>query len=88
MKEERVALLNAWKSFEQTHGSPDDIAKIEKQMPSKVKKRRKLDDDRYEEYMDYMFPADDESSAKLSQILQRAHQWKKEQASSMGKGEA
>ncbi|EER44347.1 pre-mRNA-splicing factor CLF1 [Histoplasma capsulatum H143] len=85
MKEERVALLNAWKSFEQTHGSPDDIAKIEKQMPSKVKKRRKLDDDRYEEYMDYMFPADDESSAKLSQILQRAHQWKKEQASSMGK---
>ncbi|EEH07975.1 pre-mRNA-splicing factor CLF1 [Histoplasma capsulatum G186AR] len=88
MKEERVALLNAWKSFEQTHGSPDDIARIEKQMPSKVKKRRKLDDDRYEEYMDYMFPADDESSAKLSQILQRAHQWKKEQASNMGKGEA
>ncbi|EEQ90380.1 NineTeen Complex (NTC) component [Blastomyces dermatitidis] len=88
MKEERVALLNAWKSFEQTHGSPDDITKIERQMPSKVKKRRKLDDDRYEEYMDYMFPADDESSAKLSQILQRAHQWKKQQASSMGKGEA
>lgn len=74
-----MELLNAWKSFEQTHGTPEDIAKIEKQMPRRVKKRRKLDDDRYEEYMDYVFPADDESAANLSRLLQRAHQWKQEQ---------
>lgn len=75
---QRAALLNAWKSFEQTHGSAEDLAKIEKQMPRLMKKRRRLDDDRYEEYMDYVFPADDASQAKLSLLLQRAYQHKKE----------
>jgi crooked neck len=75
-----VELLNAWKSFETTHGSAEDIAIIEKQMPRRVKKRRKLDDDHYEEYMDYVFPADDAAAANLSRLLQRAHQWKQEQA--------
>ncbi|KMU81431.1 pre-mRNA-splicing factor clf1 [Coccidioides immitis RMSCC 3703] len=79
LKEDRVALLNAWKSFEQTHGTPTDITNIEKQMPRKVKKRRKLEEDRYEEYMDYVFPADDESTANLSKLLQKAYQWKQEQ---------
>ncbi|KAL8896545.1 MAG: hypothetical protein Q9192_003034 [Flavoplaca navasiana] len=78
LKEERVALLNAWKSFENTHGSAEDIEKVEKQMPRKVKKRRKLDDDSFEEYMDYVFPADDESTAKLSKLLQMAHAWKQQ----------
>ena len=74
-----MELLNAWRSFEHTHGSSEDIDKIEKQMPRRVKKRRKLDDDRYEEYMDYVFPADDQSAANLSKLLQKAHQWKQEQ---------
>ena len=77
---QRVELLNAWRSFEHTHGSPEDIDNIEKQMPRRVKKRRKLEDDRYEEYMDYVFPADDKSAANLSKLLQRAHQWKQGQA--------
>ena len=47
-------------------------------MPRKVKKRRKLDDDSFEEYMDYVFPADDESTAKLSKLLQMAHAWKQQ----------
>jgi crooked neck len=75
---QRVELLNAWRSFENTHGSPEDIDKIEKQMPRRVKKRRKLEDDRYEEYMDYVFPADDKSAANLSKLLQRAHAWKQQ----------
>lgn len=74
-----MELLNAWRSFEHTHGSSEDIDKIEKQMPRRVKKRRKLDDDRYEEYMDYVFPADDQSAANLSKLLQKAHQWKQGQ---------
>lgn len=84
LKEERVALLNAWKSFETTHGSPADIEKVDAQMPRKVKKRRKLDDDSFEEYMDYVFPADDESAAKMSKLLQMAHKWKQEQAQQNG----
>lgn len=75
----RVDLLSAWLSFEQTHGSPDDIQKIEKQMPRRVKKRRRLEDDRYEEYLDYVFPADDESAAKMSNLLEKARAWKKAQ---------
>ena len=75
-----MELLNAWRSFEHTHGGAADQDKIEKQMPRRVKKRRKLEDDRYEEYMDYVFPADDQSAAKLSKLLQTAHQWKQSQA--------
>ncbi|KAF9696105.1 hypothetical protein EKO04_006004 [Ascochyta lentis] len=76
LKEDRVALLNAWKSFEAIHGSPEDQEKIDKQMPRKVKKRRKLDDDSFEEYVDYIFPADDESAAKLAKFMANAQKWK------------
>lgn len=48
-------------------------------MPRKVKKRRKLDDDSFEEYMDYVFPADDESAAKMTKLLKMAQQWKQAQ---------
>ena len=78
---QRVALLNAWKSFEQTHGSEEDLGNVEKQMPRRVKKRRKLGENEFEEYMDYVFPADDESAAKMSKLLQMAQKWKKEQGS-------
>ncbi|EME49137.1 hypothetical protein DOTSEDRAFT_68009 [Dothistroma septosporum NZE10] len=79
--EERVALLNAWKGFEETHGSEQDQETVSKQMPRRVKKRRKLDDDSFEEYMDYVFPADDESSAKMSKLMMMAQKWKQEKES-------
>jgi crooked neck len=76
LKEERVVLLNAWKSFEQTHGEPEDVERVEKQLPKRVKKRRKLDDDSYEEYMDYLFPDDEKVNAGMLKLVQAAHQWK------------
>ncbi|MCJ1312970.1 NineTeen Complex (NTC) component [Agyrium rufum] len=88
LKEERVALLNAWKSFEATHGSEDDKKKIDAMMPRKAKKRRRLDDDSFEEYIDYVFPADDESSKKLSNLLEMAQAWKREQAALQAAQEA
>lgn len=78
LQHQRVALLTAWKSFETTHGLPTDVENVDKQMPSKVKKRRKLDDDSFEEYMDYLFPDDRESDAKNLNILRMAHLWKKQ----------
>ncbi|KAF2706763.1 TPR-like protein [Pleomassaria siparia CBS 279.74] len=84
LKEDRVALLNAWKSFETIHGSPTDIENIDKQMPRKVKKRRKLDDDSFEEYVDYVFPADDESAANLAKFMANAYKWKATQAPQNG----
>jgi crooked neck len=77
---DRVALLTAWRSFEAIHGSAEDQEKIEKQMPRKVKKRRKLDDGEFEEYVDYVFPADDESAAKLAKLMANAQRWKAMQA--------
>ena len=76
---ERVALLNAWKSFEDAHGSDGDKEAIAKQMPRKVKKRRRLDDDSFEEYMDYVFPADDAGAAGMSKLMAQAAAWKRQQ---------
>jgi Pre-mRNA 3''-end processing (cleavage and polyadenylation) factor len=78
---QRVAILDAWQAFEHESGSPEDIEKVDKQMPRRVKKRRKLGDDKYEEYLDYVFPADDQSAANLSRLLQKAHQWKQQNQS-------
>ncbi|KAJ5794183.1 RNA-processing protein HAT helix [Penicillium paradoxum] len=80
LKDERAEVLHSWQSFEQAFGSAEDIDKIDKQIPRKVKKRRKLEDDKYEEYMDWVFPADDQSAANLSRLLQKAHQWKQSQS--------
>ncbi|KAH7326683.1 cell cycle control protein [Stachybotrys elegans] len=76
LKEERVALLNAWLSFERTHGAPEDAERVQKQMPRRVKKRRHLDDDTVEEYVDYIFPDDDSQARNLSNVLALAQKWK------------
>ncbi|KAI1268807.1 cell cycle control protein [Xylariaceae sp. FL1019] len=76
LKEERVSLLNAWLSFERTHGSEEDVDKVQKQMPRKTKRRRRLEDDTFEEYVDYIFPADDEQTQNISQMLAMASAWK------------
>ncbi|KAJ5158867.1 RNA-processing protein HAT helix [Penicillium coprophilum] len=80
LTEDRVSLLGIWQDFEHSYGSPEDIEKIDKQMPRRVKKRRKMANDQYEEYVAYVFPADDQSAANLSRLLQKAHQWKQTQS--------
>ncbi|KAI1325269.1 cell cycle control protein [Xylariaceae sp. FL0255] len=80
LKEERVSLLNAWLSFERTHGSSDDIDRVQKMMPRKVKRRRRVEDgsgeDSFEEYIDYVFPADDAQKQDISKMLAMASAWK------------
>ncbi|GAB0132351.1 NineTeen Complex (NTC) component [Epichloe bromicola] len=76
LKEERVSLLNAWLSFEREHGSEEDVDSVQKQMPRRTKKRRLLEDDTYEEYFDYVFPADDQQAKNLSNIMAMAQKWK------------
>ena len=48
-------------------------------MPRKVKKRRKMDDESFEEYIDWVFPADDESAANINKLLMFSRQWKERQ---------
>ncbi|KAM7202442.1 hypothetical protein V8F33_002850 [Rhypophila sp. PSN 637] len=76
LKAERVSILNAWLQFEKLNGSPEDVEKVQKQMPRKTKKKRRLDDDTWEEYTDYVFPADDQQTKKLSSLLAMAQAWK------------
>ncbi|KAK1996842.1 TPR-like protein [Colletotrichum falcatum] len=78
LKEETVTLLNAWLSFERTHGTGDDVEKVQKLMPRKTKRRRRLDDDSFEEYIDYIFPADDKQTQNLSNLLAMAQAWKQQ----------
>lgn len=79
-KEERFALLQAWKAFEAANGSEEDGKKVEALMPKRVRKRRKLDDESFEEYLDLEFPKDNEGVPKLGRLMEMAKKWKTEQA--------
>ncbi|KAI0267390.1 pre-mRNA-splicing factor CLF1 [Gloeopeniophorella convolvens] len=77
LKNERVALLQVWQTFEEQRGSPDDVAKVEGMMPVQGK-RRYVDEETgqlVEDY-DYIF-ADDEREANPTsfKFLQMAHAW-------------
>jgi crooked neck len=52
------------------------LSKAEKMMPKVVKKRRKLDDDSFEEYFDYLFADDGDSNEKMLNLLKKAQEWK------------
>ncbi|KAK2729911.1 pre-mRNA-splicing factor clf1 [Colletotrichum kahawae] len=80
LKEESVTLLNAWLSFERMHGGEDNVEKVQKLMPRKTKRRRRLEDDSFEEYIDYVFPADDKQSQNLLNLLAMAQAWKQQGA--------
>lgn len=41
-KEERLMLLESWKNFEEEFGTESSRERVDKLMPEKVKKRRKL----------------------------------------------
>ncbi|NWR29286.1 CRNL1 protein, partial [Tachuris rubrigastra] len=85
-KEERVMLLESWRSFEEEFGSDTTKERIDKLMPEKIKKRRKLQaedgsDAGWEEYYDYIFPEDTANQPNLK-LLAMAKLWKKQQQES------
>lgn len=78
-KEDRALLLESWLEIEQEIGNEEFIKEVEKKLPKKVKKKRKLeninDDAGYEEYLEYIFP-DEEKDSRNMKILELAHKWK------------
>ncbi|KFZ00147.1 hypothetical protein V498_00254 [Pseudogymnoascus sp. VKM F-4517 (FW-2822)] len=78
LKEERAALLAAHLSFEMTHGDEASQEELTRKQPRKTKRRRKMDDDTYEEYVDYVFPDKEEEEGKkrLGGLLEAARLWK------------
>ncbi|KAJ7510024.1 pre-mRNA-splicing factor CLF1 [Mycena galericulata] len=82
LKSERVALLEVWKTFEESHGSSDQVAKVEGMKPI-VSKRRHVDTETGQTVEDWdMVFADDEreSNPTTFKFLQMAHAWKNAQA--------
>eukprot|EP00088_Acartia_fossae_P033825 TRINITY_DN3467_c0_g1_i2.p1 TRINITY_DN3467_c0_g1~~TRINITY_DN3467_c0_g1_i2.p1 ORF type:complete len:741 (-),score=272.70 TRINITY_DN3467_c0_g1_i2:247-2445(-) len=80
-KEERLMLLEAWRQFEKESGSQSTINVVEKLMPRRVKKRRKIQsedgsDQGWEEYFEYIFPEDEADKPNLK-LLAMAKMWKK-----------
>ncbi|NXR97996.1 CRNL1 protein, partial [Oxylabes madagascariensis] len=85
-KEERVMLLESWRSFEDEFGTNATKERIDRLMPEKIKKRRKLQaedgsDAGWEEYYDYIFPEDTANQPNLK-LLAMAKLWKKQQQES------
>ncbi|KAF8069179.1 pre-mRNA-splicing factor CLF1 [Lyophyllum atratum] len=82
LKSERVALLEVWKTFEETRGTEADVAKVQGMMPI-VSKRRVVDEETGETVEDWdLVFADDEREANPTsfKFLQMAHAWKTAQA--------
>nr|XP_060630070.1 crooked neck-like protein 1 isoform X2 [Anolis sagrei ordinatus] len=82
-KEERLMLLESWRNFEEEVGTETSKERVDKLMPEKVKKRRKLQaedgsDAGWEEYYDYIFPEDAANQPNLK-LLAMAKLWKKQQ---------
>ncbi|CAG5133742.1 unnamed protein product [Candidula unifasciata] len=79
-KEERLLLLEAWQSLEEEAGDEQSRQEVEKLMPQKVKKRKKIQtedglDAGWEEYFDYIFP-DEELAKPNLKLLALAKKWK------------
>ena len=77
-------LLESWLDFEKEHGDSESIEAIQKRMPHRVKKQRKVyredgSDAGWEEYWDYVFP-DDTTSAPNLKLLEMARIWKRSKA--------
>lgn len=76
--EDRVAILEAWKSYEQVNGSSETLKEVQDKLPTIVK-RRKLVDGVEEEYVEFIFEKDEEKKPAvvpgLSKFLQNAKKW-------------
>ncbi|XP_063427731.1 crooked neck-like protein 1 [Mytilus trossulus] len=81
-KEERLMLLESWQEFEADNGDEETRKHVDKLMPQKIKKRRKIQtedgsDAGWEEYHDYIFP-DEEASQPNLKLLAMAKKWKQQ----------
>ncbi|KZP34440.1 protein prenylyltransferase [Athelia psychrophila] len=89
LKGERVALLEAWKKFEQEHGTEEHVAKVQGMMPI-VGRKQHVDKETGQVVEDWeLVFADDEREANPTsfKFLQMAHAWKNSQAKKTGGSE-
>jgi len=81
--EERLLLLETWRDFEKEHGTEETREAVQKLMPVRRKRRRRIQtadgaDAGHEEYFEYEFPDKREVKTK-NKLLQMAEAFKKRQ---------
>ncbi|EOA23599.1 hypothetical protein CARUB_v10016796mg [Capsella rubella] len=85
LKEERATLLEDWLDMEKSFGMLVDISVVQSKLPKKLKKRKAITREdgstEYEEYMDYVFP--EESETTNLKILEAAYKWKKQKVAAV-----
>lgn len=74
--ENSIRILEAWKQYEESHGTEEDAARVEKKMPTAITKRRQVDGIE-EVFVDYVFP---ETVPNLSKFLANAQKWAQKNA--------
>lgn len=78
LKEDRAVIIESWKQYEEANGSEESLGDISKKLPVIVKRRRLIEGEE-EEYLDYIFPEDEEAKpAKISGLnafLANAQKW-------------
>lgn len=74
--ESRLVVIEAWKEYEEVNGTEVSLAEVVQKLPSRVKKRRTVDFIE-EEYMEYVFPDDEEEKApkSMNKFLANAKKW-------------
>ncbi|XP_022737400.1 crooked neck-like protein 1 isoform X2 [Durio zibethinus] len=85
LKEERAMLLEEWLNMESNFAELGNISLVQSKLPKKLKKRKQIKSEDgavagYEEYIDYVFP--EENQATNLKILEAAYKWKKQKISS------
>ncbi|KAF9237552.1 hypothetical protein BU15DRAFT_88704 [Melanogaster broomeanus] len=86
LKAERVALLEAWKAYEEANGTQADVAKVQGMMPI-VGRKQHVDKETGQVVEDWeLVFADDEREVNPAsfKFLQMAHAWKSAQAKKVG----
>ncbi|ODV89065.1 hypothetical protein CANCADRAFT_32441 [Tortispora caseinolytica NRRL Y-17796] len=73
---DRVAILAAWKEFEEIYGTHDTLQKAISLQPQMVVKQRKVGENVFEEYEEYDFPEDKIAQEANVNFLKAAHSWK------------
>lgn len=71
-------MLEAWKTFEEQHGTDEDLAHVQEMMPTTRKRWRKAEDGSgaLEEYWDLAFPDDErEANPSTFKFFQAAQNW-------------
>lgn len=73
--EQRIVILEAYKHYEERQGNSETVQEVIKKFPTAVTKRRTDENGLEEEYIEYIFPEDEQKKPEVSKFLANAKKW-------------